>query len=197
MQVKTRVNTTTLVDKGLELMYLRGYHDVSVKDLVDAVGMPKGSFYNHFKSKEAFGLAVVDRYSELWHKDIKRFLADRTKPAFVRFESFFDFMFVTYGSDWNFSKGCLAGNFSQEMADVNDLFAQRVDTAFRIARSYFALAVQDGQRDGSVDPKLDPEATAEYLLNSFEGAMLRMKSARSAEPLEAFKALVFATIVKK
>ena len=80
-ETKVRVDKLDLVDKGLELMYLRGFNDVSIKDLVDAAGMPKGSFYNHFKSKEDFGLAVIDRYGELWHYDIHRFLGDATLPG--------------------------------------------------------------------------------------------------------------------
>ena len=177
-------------------MYLRGYNDVSIKDLVDAAGMPKGSFYNHFKSKEDFGLAVIDRYGELWHGEIHQFLADRKVPARTRFERFFDHMIFSYEKEYHFTKGCLAGNFSQEMGDVNPLFAERVDKVFKGAEHYFINAVRDGQREGSVDPKLDPERTGEFLLSSFEGAMMRMKSARSAEPLMAFRTLVFSTIIR-
>jgi TetR/AcrR family transcriptional regulator, transcriptional repressor for nem operon len=194
--IKARTDSTTLIEKGLELMYLRGYNDVSIKDLVDAAGMPKGSFYNHFKSKEHFGLAVLERYGQLWHGIIQQYLADRTLPARTRFERFFDHMISSYETEYKYTKGCLAGNFSQEMGDVNPHFAECVDRVFRGAEIYFVNAVRDGQREGSVDPKLDPERTAEFLLNAFEGAMVRMKSARSSEPLLAFRTLVFSTIIR-
>jgi len=196
MLVKARIDSSTLVDKGLELMYLRGYNDVSIKDLVDAAGMPKGSFYNHFKSKEDFALAVIDRYGVLWHAVIQQYLAERKVPARVRFERFFDHMIASYETEYKFTKGCLAGNFSQEMGDVNPIFAERVDKIFRAAETFFINAVRDGQKEGSVDPKLDPERTGEFLLSAFEGAMVRMKSARNAEPLLAFRTLVFSTIIR-
>lgn len=194
--MKTRIDPSSLVDKGLELMYLRGYNDVSIKDLVDAAGMPKGSFYNHFKSKEDFALAVIDRYAEIWHNDLRTFLADRKYNARERFTRFFDHMIDTYENNTHFTKGCLAGNFSQELGDVNDTFAQHVDTVFRTAESYFIHAVRDGQREGSIDAELDAEATGQFLLNAFEGAMVRMKSARSSRPLTAFRNLVFTTIIR-
>ena len=191
-----RIDSNTLVDKGLELMYLRGYNDVSIKDLVDAAGMPKGSFYNHFKSKEDFALAVIDRYGELWHGIIQQFLGDRSLPAKSRLERFFDHMISSCETELHYTKGCLAGNFSQEMGDVNPVFAERVDKVFRGAEVHFINAIRDGQQEGTIDPKLDPERTGEFLLNAFEGAMVRMKSARSSEPLLAFRSLVFSTVLK-
>lgn len=177
-------------------MFLRGFNAVSVKDLVDAVGMPKGSFYNHFRSKEEFGLAVLERYSEEWHSTIKRYLADRQMPAKVRLESYFNHLSEVLENDWQFTKGSLVGNFSQELGDVNELFARHIDLSFRIARSYVTLAIEDAQREGSIDSTLNPEATAEFLLDAFEGALLRMKSARSSEPLKAFRTVVFGAIVR-
>lgn len=193
---RAKFDARSVVDRGLELMFLRGFNAVSVKDLVDAVGMPKGSFYNHFRSKEEFGLAVLERYSEEWHSTIKRYLADRQLPAKMRLESYFEHLITVLEDDWQYTKGSLVGNFSQELGDVNELFARHIDLSFRIARSYVTLAIEDAQREGSVDPSLSPESTAEFLLDSFEGALLRMKSARSSEPLKAFKAVVFGAIVR-
>lgn len=194
--LKQKVGPATLIDKGLELMYLRGYNDVSIKDLVDAAGMPKGSFYNHYKSKEDFGLAVLDRYGEIWNEVLKKYLDNNGLPARLRFEQFTDHMIEASSSEWHFTKGCLAGNFSQEMGDVSEIFAKRIDTVFRTARSYFVNIVREAQLDGDIDPTLDAEITGDFLLNAFEGALLRMKSARSAGPLTGFKDMVFTAIFR-
>ena len=105
-------------------------------------------------------------------------------------------MISSYANELNFTMGCLAGNFSQELGDVNSTFAKSVDRVFKTAESLFIQAIADGQKDGSVDSTLDPERTGEFLLSSFEGAMVRMKSARNSEPLEAFRDLVFQTILR-
>lgn len=193
---KKKVGPETLIDKGLELMYLRGYNDVSIKDLVDAAGMPKGSFYNHYKSKEDFGLAVLDRYGVIWQNVLETYLGQNGLPARMRFEKLVDHMIEACSNEWHYTKGCLAGNFSQEMGDVSEIFAKRVDAIFRTARLYFVNIVREAQADGDIDPTLDAEVTGDFLLNAVEGALLRMKSARSASPLTGFKEMVFTAIFR-
>jgi len=51
-----------LVEAGLDLLHRRGFSATSVADIAEAAGVPKGSFYNHFKSKDDFGSAVLDLY---------------------------------------------------------------------------------------------------------------------------------------
>lgn len=190
---KMKIDPSMLVDKGLELMFLRGYNDVSIKDLVDAAGMPKGSFYNHYKSKEDFGLAVLDRYSEIWNEVLRSYLGDSSIPARLRLERFIDHS-IDASMEWNYTRGCLAGNFSQEMGDVSEIFAHRVDAVLKTAEAYFVNIVREAQLAGDLSPHLDPEDTGAFLLNAYEGALMRMKSARSASPLTGFKDMVFGVI---
>jgi TetR/AcrR family transcriptional repressor of nem operon len=80
------------------------------------------------------------------------------------------------------------------MGDVSEIFAQRVDTVLKTAEAYFVSIVREAQLAGDLSPHLDPEATGAFLLNAYEGALMRMKSARSASPLTGFKDMVFGVI---
>ena len=51
-----------LLDAGVETFHRRGFNGCGVQEITEAAGVPKGSFYNHFASKEALGAAVLDRY---------------------------------------------------------------------------------------------------------------------------------------
>src|SRR5438132_4961652 len=61
----TKVPTkAALVDAGLHLMLEKGYHHMGIQDVLQAAGVPKGSFYYYFPSKEAFGLAVIAQFAD-------------------------------------------------------------------------------------------------------------------------------------
>src|ERR1700758_148408 len=59
-----------LIHKGLQVLHERGFHATSVEDITGAAGVPKGSFYNHFESKEDLGAEVVSRYLENSNKTL-------------------------------------------------------------------------------------------------------------------------------
>src|SRR5437879_6075778 len=106
-----------LVAAGFELFHTRGYNACGVLDITNAAGVPKGSFYNHFRSKELLALEVLDRYQSLLDLDA---LKDRSKPPVPRLRSLFK-RYMTFHVKWRFVRGCLLGNFGAELSSQSPL----------------------------------------------------------------------------
>ena len=96
-----------------------------------------------------------------------------------------------------FSRGCLIGDFSLEAAPQSEMLRTRLGEIFAEWSALFAACIAEGQAAGEIAEIFAPHDLAEFLLSSWEGAILRMKVERSAEPLERFKRIVFLTMFKE
>src|SRR5579859_930164 len=112
-----------IVDAGLEVLIKKGFNGCGVQDITDAAGVPKGSFYNHFESKEALGAEVVERYGR--NSPRRATLADTSLPPLQRLRAHFERLNEAF-TDAHFGRGCLLGNFSAELADQSQLIRARL-----------------------------------------------------------------------
>ena len=96
-----------------------------------------------------------------------------------------------------FSRGCLIGDFSLEAAPQSESLRTRLAEIFSEWRLPFAACIAEGQAAGEIATTFAPHDLAEFLLSSWEGAIMRMKVERNAEPLERFKRIAFATVFKE
>ena len=78
------------------------------------------------------------------------------------------------------------GNLCQELADTNAAVAEKAEYLFRIYSSALGRCIRSAQDAGEVNRDADPDRLAEAIFNSWEGAILRMKSSRNIQPLNAF-----------
>jgi len=184
-----------LLNAGLKVMFRSGYTGASVRDICEAAGVPLGSFTNHFRSKEAFAEEVLNRYFANLQGYVKRALDDKSLTPRQRLQRYLDIVSGVLGDDkWN--RGCLIGDFSLETSQSN-LLREKLEAIFREWRTPFALCIAEAQAAGEVDSTFDPMDLAEFLLASWEGAILRMKVERGPAPLDRFKNIVFQTVFFK
>ncbi|MFP3185395.1 MAG: TetR family transcriptional regulator C-terminal domain-containing protein [Paraburkholderia sp.] len=167
-----------------------------MRDICAAAGAPHGSFTNHFRSKEAFAQEVLDRYFAHTKELVKQALGDQSLTPRARLKRYLDIISGVLADDkWN--RGCLIGDFSLETASQSELLRERLDAIFQEWRSPFALCIGEAQAAGEIDSAFDPLDLAEFLLASWEGAILRMKVERGPAALERFKKIAFQTIFKE
>jgi TetR/AcrR family transcriptional repressor of nem operon len=185
-----------ILDAGLKVMFRKGYCGAGVRDIVAEAPAPQGSFTNHFRSKEEFAREVLDRY----FGDLKRLVADTLTDGSVtprqRLRRYLDII-TDRLTKAEFSHGCLIGDFSLEAAPHSEMLRTRLAEIFAEWRTPFAVCIAEAQAAGEIATTFAPEELAEFLLASWEGAILRMKVARNAEPLERFKRIAFATVFKE
>jgi TetR/AcrR family transcriptional repressor of nem operon len=181
---------------GLQVMLRSGYEGASVRDICAAAGAPHGSFTNHFRSKEAFAEEVLDRYFAHTKGLVKEALNDKSLTPRQRLKRYLDIISgVLADAKWN--RGCLIGDFSLETTSQSELLRVRLEAIFQEWRAPFASCIAEAQAADEIDSAFDPVDLAEFLLASWEGAILRMKVERGPAALDRFKNIVFQTIFKE
>jgi TetR/AcrR family transcriptional repressor of nem operon len=181
---------------GLPVLFRSGYHAASVRDICAAARAPQGSFTNHFRSKEAFAVEVLDQYFDYLKGLVGEALNDEILTPRQRLKRYLDIITEKLKRD-RWMLGCLIGDFSLQVSSHSKLLRKRLDSIFREWRRLFASCIAEAQSAGEIDSIFDATELAEFLLASWEGAILRMKVERSPAALERFKAIVFQTVFQK
>lgn len=185
-----------ILSAGLRVMFQSGYHGAGVREICAAAGAPQGSFTNHFRSKEEFAGEVLDRYFEDVKTAVSEALNDKSLTPRQRLRRYLDIISGRLeGDEWR--RGCLIGDFSLEASSHSELLRERLGAIFEEWRAPFAGCIAEAQAAGEIDSKFDPLELAEFLLASWEGAILRMKVERAPAALERFKTIVFETVLKE
>lgn len=182
-----------IVAAGLKLLHSKGFNATSVQDITEAAGVPKGSFYNHFTSKEALGLEVLQRYGEAAaaHLDV---LGDAGLAPKARLKQYFDRLIdANTATDYNY--GCMLGNFSGELSSQIPAIREALRLAFDDWAAGLAVVIAEGQRDGSIaapQPALD---LAHFIIDAWQGAVLHAKAAHGRAPLDRYVDMVLNRIL--
>ena len=193
--MKRKIFREDILKAGLEIMFDNGYNATGIKEITDRVQIPKGSFYNHFENKEAFGLEVLQTYCDNGVRLHKKRLEHSDAPYLQRLEDMYTGMIANYSENLQFKKGCVMSNFSTELADVNEKFREVLDRQFNEIEAIIANTLKKAQGGGTLDANLNSEATAAFILNSWHGALVRMKATASDKPLLDFKRMIFTQIL--
>ena len=189
-------NRDRILEAGLKVMFRKGYGGAGVRDIVAEAPAPQGSFTNHFRSKEEFAREVLDRYFDDLKRLVAATLGDSTRTPRERLRRYLDII-TDRLAEAEFARGCLIGDLSLEAAPQSEVLRTRLAEIFVDWCSPFAACIAEGQEAGEIARTFAPEDLAEFLLSSWEGAILRMKVERNVEPLERFKRIVFATMFKE
>jgi TetR/AcrR family transcriptional regulator, transcriptional repressor for nem operon len=189
-------NRHRILEAGLKVMFRKGYVGAGVRDIVAEASAPQGSFTNHFRSKEEFAREVLDLYFDHTKRLVAEALEDRSLAPSERLRRYLDIITDRLAAA-EFRRGCLVGDFSLEAAPQSEMLRTRLIEFFAEWLSPFAACIAEGQETGEIARTFSPEDLADFLLSSWEGAILRMKVERNVEPLERFKRIVFATMFKE
>src|SRR5438034_6010255 len=179
-----------ILQAGLRVMFRSGYHGASVRDICAAAGAPQGSFTNHFRSKEAFAAEVLGGYFNYLKGLISEALNDESLTPRQRLKRYLDIITGKLERD-RWKVGCLIGDLSLGASSHSNLLRERLDAIFREWRTPFASCIVAAQAAGEVDSQFDAEELAEFPLDFWEGAILRMKVERFPAPFKRFKTIVF------
>ena len=180
-----KVTISKILEIGTQLIGAKGFNNVGLNEILSTADIPKGSFYYYFKSKEDFGLQVIRYYSQESIVLLKSYLEDTRYSPKERFMRFFKDMRMAYQQK-AYTEGCLLGNCSLELGDIKGSYAQTINKELEEWQLIFEKCIQEGQKDQSIKNEMPAKKLAAFLLNNWEGALLRMKSAKSGEALDIF-----------
>ena len=182
-----------IVTAGMTLLHSKGFNATSVQDITEAAGVPKGSFYNHFTSKEALGVEVLQRYTEQAGR-IGALLAGSSLPPREWLRGYFGTL-VESNIASEFTAGCMLGNFSTELSNQSPAIRQQVRQSFASRSGMLEEVIAQGQRDGSIATPQPARELADFTADAWQGAVLRAKAEKDRAPLDRFADMVLTRIL--
>jgi TetR/AcrR family transcriptional repressor of nem operon len=182
-----------ILQTGFDLLRERGYNATSVQDITDAAGVPKGSFYNHFESKEALSVEALRHYYVAARAYLEA-LHDESRPPLERLRTFFEGM-RDAGRGEDFRCGCLMGALGLELANQSPAVRDCVAEGFETWTRELGQVIAEAQADGTVKRDLPADQLARFLLNAWQGTVLAAKVDQTDAAHELFQTVVFARLL--
>ena len=173
-----------LLDQGVSLLLEKGYHGVGLKEILDTVRIPKGSFYNYFDSKEQFAAAAISHYIEPFILRLSAHMATPQLNGLTALQTYYRELIAEVAQS-GFKGGCLLGNLLGEIGDTSSLCRQALVEAVARYTRLQKTALERGQQQGQVRLDRSAQDMADLLFNAWQGALLRMKAEQSVQPLQA------------
>lgn len=178
-----QINRENLLAEGVSLLMAQGYHGTGLKEILDAVKIPKGSFYNYFGSKENFGAEVIQHYITPFIQQLSGHLDNPDIDALTALQRYFDEIILELEKA-DFKGGCLLGNLMGELGDTSEICRASLQAAVERYRDLLRAGLEQAQREGTVRTDKSATEMADFLVNAFQGALLRMKIEKSSAPLK-------------
>lgn len=174
-----------LIRAGVELLTEKGFSATGLDEILKRVGVPKGSFYHYFASKEAFGAVLIEAYGASFAARLDRYFLDETEAPLVRLDNFVASARRSMARH-GYRRGCLIGNLGQEMSALPEGFRALLSEVFTDWQQRTAVCLKAAQEADEISGTADCDAMAAFFWIGWEGAVLRAKLERSAAPLDQF-----------
>jgi len=174
-----------LVRAGLELLTEQGYVSTGLEQILKKAGVPKGSFYYYFDSKEAFAKAVLESYDDYFQHRLKTSFYQAGMSPMARLTDFVE-RSIQGMEKHQFRRGCLVGNLAQEVLVLPEGFGQQLDDIFTRWEQLVADCLEAACQDRELSDGLDCQALARFFWIGWEGAVMRARLVGSSEPMQAF-----------
>jgi TetR/AcrR family transcriptional repressor of nem operon len=184
-----------LIRVGTEIIAQQGFNATGINAVLSKAGVPKGSFYYYFRSKEDFGLAVIEEVAKAYANQIDRFLKDDKVSPLQRIRNYLEAGMAVLGQ-YECTRGCLMGNLGQELASTNETFRAQLDAVFRSWKARFARCLEEAKKAGEIPQESDVDELTDFLVTGWEGASLQAKVTKSIQPMQAFVDILFGKVLK-
>jgi len=184
-----------ILEKGLELISLKGFNNTGLQEILSSAQVPKGSFYHYFCSKSDFGLQVIDYGASLFFEG-KENVFKQDIPPLEKISRFIQNQ-VNHYKGKPCSCNCLFGNLTSEMADSSDEFRLKLNSVFAKWAGFIQEALEEAENLGQITLPSDAATVSWFFITGWEGALIQGKLQQSVQPLENFENLFFRLIQAK
>jgi TetR/AcrR family transcriptional repressor of nem operon len=172
------------------LIHIKGYNNTGIKEILDKADVPKGSFYHYFKSKEDLALNILDYHASIINNIFAYAIEENKDNPFLALRCFFE-VFHKKFEELDYFGGCPLGNLSQELSDTEENIRIKVDTIFNNIVEKIAVLLEKAKDMEIIDFKVDSRDYAQFIFNSWEGAILRAKTMKNRQSLDIFMNIIF------
>lgn len=171
-----------ILNIGEQLCAQSGFNGTGLIELLKQADVPKGSFYYYFPSKEAFGVAMIERYFVHYVQNMRTFFNSGEEDLCLRVLDYYQ----QSADKWDVHQfaGCLAVKLSAEVCDLSDEMRTALATGATALISTLTAVLQEAQKKGWLSDTLSAGDTAKTLYMLWMGASLHSKICRSSEPMK-------------
>ncbi|MGK0521514.1 MAG: TetR/AcrR family transcriptional repressor of nem operon, partial [Planctomycetota bacterium] len=186
---------TRLLDAGAELFGKKGFNGCGLSEILAQAGVPKGSFYHYFASKEEFGVVLIERTRDEFLAELGPLIGDRKKAPLARLRSMFEYIREQCSESGPTSE-CLISKLALETGSLSEPVHAAVKCSYQQWSALLAQVLREAQAAGEVDAKHDADRLANVLVMLWEGAAIRMQIDRDIAPLDDFLDVAFDSILR-
>lgn len=163
-----------LIETGIEQLSLNGYHGTGIKQILDAVNVPKGSFYNYFASKEAFVAEILREYSSQYLKILDEYVDSSSELPLDKIKTIYTFMLDKF-SGQNCQQSCLVGSIAAEIGNQSAVCQAAMLESVAHSKQRVSRLVQQAQDNQQIRNDLTAEQITNVFWATWEGSLLKMK----------------------
>jgi TetR/AcrR family transcriptional repressor of nem operon len=187
-----------LIEAGIEHLSVHGYHGTGIKQILDEVSVPKGSFYNFFASKEAFVAELIGHYSQGLLDQLAEFMLGVGKDltAVEQLRAIYRYSLKQYALN-DFKKSCLVGSIASEISSESEMCRIELERAMKQWLGFFSAVFEQGQQQGLIRDDMCANDIAGLYWAAWEGALIKMKMSADVEPVKRIMELMIETLLKK
>lgn len=180
-----------LMRAGVAALTEKGFSATGIDEVLRRVGVPKGSFYHYFDSKEAFGAALIERYGDYFARKLERHFTDESLAPMARMRAFIADAQAGMAR-FDYQRGCLIGNLGQEMGALPEAYRAQLSAVFADWQTRVSQCLAAAQAAEEISQLVDCDELAAFFWIGWEGAVLRAKLERNPAALEIFAKGFFA-----
>lgn len=173
-----------ILTTGEQLCMHRGFTGMGLSELLKTAEVPKGSFYHYFRSKEAFGVAMLEHHFDGYHCRLAEHFANGVGNYRDRLLAYYQHTLNQFSQQGVIS-GCLTVKLSAEVCDLSEVMRTEMNKGASQIIALLKHALEEGRKEGSLTLQGDAHTQAEVLYSLWLGANLQAKISRSATPLES------------
>ena len=184
-----------LLESGVQMFSKSGFNGCSVQDITECARVPKGSFYNHFDSKEALAVAALEHYWSDGTSGRLQVLDQLDLSPRERLRAYFE-QSAADVAGMGYTCGCLVANMAAELSDHSPVIAAELSKIFVGWSRKVSECIREAQVAGQVGSGADPDMLATFVLNAWEGAVLRARIEKGDRPLRQFIETLFSQLLR-
>ena len=175
ISAKHKAKKNYILMMGMNILRDKGYNGTSVKDIVSAAGVPKGSFYNYFESKEDFAVKAIEKYFNELIGEVFSVLNDASKSYKERLIAHYEHRVEVMLTRLEFKNGCIANSLGDEMGNHSESIREAITEKESFIKGKLVEIVQKGRENGEINNQLDAEALVNFIEDAWKGAIITRK----------------------
>lgn len=184
-----------IIEAGAQAMIAKSYNGTGLNEILQAAGVPKGSFYHFFKSKENLGIAVIEKSAADHLQVLRSFYSNRAFTPVQRLRNLYEWV-RDEAAGQETRKECVICKLALEQAALSEPMRAAIRCCLDQTRALMAQVIREAQAAGEIDKGIEAEKLADFLRSSFDGVMIRVQIDGDVRPIDNFLHFVFDVLLR-